>query len=148
RVVGVQGAEDQVTRQRRLDGNLSGIEVAHFADEDDIRVMTQNAAHGGGEGQANLRMHLNLADSRLLILDGVLDGDDLGDLVLDLVEGRVQRGGLAGASRTGHQDYAVRPVDQLLEDAVNVRQKADIGEVEDHAALVQKPQHQPLAVDH
>ena len=67
----------------------------------------------GGEGQADLGVDLNLADARLLVLDRVLDGDDLERLVLDLVEGRVERGALAGAGRAGDQDDAVRPVDQL-----------------------------------
>ena len=66
---------------------LGRFQVAHFADEDHVGIVAQDAAQGGGEGQADLGVHLNLADARLLILDRVFDGDDLGRLVLDLVEG-------------------------------------------------------------
>ena len=41
-VVGVQGAEDQVAGQGRLHGDLGGFLVADFADQDDVRVLTQH----------------------------------------------------------------------------------------------------------
>jgi hypothetical protein len=39
RVVGVQGGEDEVACERGLDGDLGRLEVADFADEDDVRVL-------------------------------------------------------------------------------------------------------------
>src|SRR5262249_37170033 len=88
------------------------------------------------------------ADAGLLVLNGVLDGDDLERLVLDLVEGAVQRGALAGAGRAGHQDDAVRQVDELLEGLVAVLEHADVGEGEDHASLVEQTHDDALAVGH
>ena len=77
RVVGVQRAEHQVAGERRLDGDLGRFQVAHFADQDHVRVVPQDAPQGGGERQADLGVHLDLADARLLVLDRVFDRDDL-----------------------------------------------------------------------
>jgi hypothetical protein len=41
RVVRVQRREHEVTRLRRLDRDLGGLEVANFADHDDVRVLAQ-----------------------------------------------------------------------------------------------------------
>ncbi len=91
-----------------------------------------------GERQADLVVHLNLADAGLLIFDRVFDRDDLERLVLDFVERAVERGRFARAGRAGHQHDAVRQIDQLPEDVVDVGEHADVGEVEDHAALVEQ----------
>ena len=37
-------AEDQVAGRRRGDGQFDGFQVAHFTDEDDVRVFAQRAA--------------------------------------------------------------------------------------------------------
>src|SRR5262249_24994813 len=55
---------------------------------------------------------------------------------------------LAGAGRAGHQQNAVRQVDQLLEGLVGVLEHADAGQVEDHAALVQQTHADAFAVAH
>ena len=109
---------------------LGRLQVADFADQDHVRVVPQDRPQGGGERQADLGVRLNLADAVLLVLDRVLDRDDLGRLVLDLVEGRVERRRLAGAGRAGDEHDAVRPVDHLLERAVDVRQHAEVLQVE------------------
>ena len=41
RVVGVQRRQHQVARLRRLDRDVGGLEVADFADHDDVRVLAQ-----------------------------------------------------------------------------------------------------------
>ena len=41
-VVGVDGGEDQVARQRRLDGDLRRLGVADFADHDLVGVVAQD----------------------------------------------------------------------------------------------------------
>src|SRR5947208_1196631 len=87
-------------------------------------------------GSSNFVLHLELADARVLLLDRVFPRDDLERLSLDLVEGAIERGGLAGAGRPGHEHDAVRLVDQLLEDLVMIRRHTDVGEIEDHARLV------------
>src|SRR5262249_55437169 len=44
RVVGVERAEHQVAGERRLDGAFGGFQIAHFADEDNVGIVTQNAS--------------------------------------------------------------------------------------------------------
>ena len=44
RIVGVQRAEHGVTGQRSLDGDLGGFEVANFADQDLVRVLSQDGS--------------------------------------------------------------------------------------------------------
>jgi hypothetical protein len=62
------------------DGRLDGLEVAHFADEDHVRVLTQGAAEGLGEA-GHVVADLALVDDRLLVvvvvLDRVFDRDDV-----------------------------------------------------------------------
>src|SRR5262245_26387254 len=93
-------------------------------------------------------MNLDLADARLLIFDRVLDGDDLGGFVLDFIQSGVERGAFAGASRTGYENDAVRPIDELLEYFVGVIEHADVGQVEHHARLVQETHDDAFAVNH
>ena len=64
RVVGVQRAEHQVAGERRLDGDLGRLAVADFADQDDVRVVAQDAPQARGERQADLGVHLDLVDAR------------------------------------------------------------------------------------
>ena len=64
-------------------GDARGLEVAHFADHDDVRVLAHDdAAQRVGEVQPDLRLGLDLVDALDLVFDRVLDGDDL-DVRLD-----------------------------------------------------------------
>ena len=78
RVVGVQRAEHQVAGQRRLDGVLGRLQVADFADEDDVRVVAQDAPQRVAERQPDLGVDLDLVDAVQLVLHRVFGGDDLG----------------------------------------------------------------------
>ena len=63
-IVGVQRRQHEVAGQRGLDRDLGGFEVADFADQDGVRVLTQEAAKGGGEVEADALAHLHLVDAR------------------------------------------------------------------------------------
>ena len=45
----VEGSEDDVARFGRGNGCLDRFEVSHFADEDNVRILSQGAADGFGE---------------------------------------------------------------------------------------------------
>src|SRR4029077_15576407 len=49
-VESVQGGEHEVASFGGEQGGGDGFEVAHFADEDDVRVLTKGSAERGGEG--------------------------------------------------------------------------------------------------
>src|SRR5262249_18396327 len=74
-VVRVQRAKYQVAGERRLNRVFGSFQVADFADEHDVGVVTQNAAERMSERQADLGMDLNLIDPLELILDWVLRRD-------------------------------------------------------------------------
>ena len=49
RVERVQGGKHQMAGFRGEEPGLDRLEVAHFADQDDVRVLSQRAAQGVGE---------------------------------------------------------------------------------------------------
>ena len=63
RAGGVQRGEDQVAGLGRRDGGLHRLEVAHFADQDHVRVLAQAAAQRLGEGR-HVDADLALGDRR------------------------------------------------------------------------------------
>ena len=106
-VVGVDGGENKVAGEGRVDGDLRRLLVADFADEDLVGVVAQDGAEAAREGEALLFVYRNLGDAADLVFDRVLNGDDLVFVALDLVERGVERGGLAGAGGPGDQQDAV-----------------------------------------
>jgi len=68
-----------------VDGDLRGLVVADFADENFIGVVAQDGTQAAGEGEAFLLIDGNLGDAANLILDRVFDGDDLVFVAFDFV---------------------------------------------------------------
>ena len=101
--------------KRRLHGDLRGLEVADFADHDDVRVLAQDRAQPARERHLDARVDLRLADAVDVVLDRVLDRHDVARAVVDAIERGVQRRRLAGAGRAGDEQDAVRLVDQLVD---------------------------------
>ena len=48
-VVGVDGGENKVAGERRLDGDLSGLLVTNFTDHDLVRIVTQDRTQARGQ---------------------------------------------------------------------------------------------------
>src|SRR5439155_12861242 len=69
----VQRAKNEVAGGSRFDSELDRFEIAHFADEDDVGILTKRAAKGGGK---RFRMHADFAmiDQTTLALMNELDG--------------------------------------------------------------------------
>lgn len=115
----VQRAEDQMAGLGGGDGGGDRLIIAHLADQNDIRVLAQGAAQRRGKA-ARIRADLALVDERLPalidILDGVLDRDDVVAAgLVDMVDHRGQRGGLAAAGGAGDKDQTARLVRQLCQ---------------------------------
>ena len=76
----MQRRERQVARLGDAQRRLDRLEVAHFADEDDVGVFAQNGLQGVGEG-VRVGVELALVDEALLVrvqeLDRVFDRDDV-----------------------------------------------------------------------
>src|SRR5208283_3630264 len=151
-VIGVDGGEHEVARQRRLDGDLGGFVVANFAHHDLVRVMTQDGTQTAGEGQTLFFVDRNLGDAAYLILDRVFNGDDLVFVGLDLVDGGVEGRGFAAARRPGDQHHAVGFLDVAAKAAQVVVVEPDNVEREllellAHRLLVEHAEHGVFAVD-
>ena len=80
RAVGVQRAEDQMPCFRRLQRDPHGFHIAHFADEDDVRVFAQGRPQRPLE-TLGVGVDLALVDEALLVrvheLDGVFNRNDV-----------------------------------------------------------------------
>ena len=95
------------------------LEVAHLADEHDVRVLAQRRAQRVREA-VGVAVHLALVDQAVLVrvevLDRILDREDVVvPLGVDLVEHRRQRRRLAAAGRPGDEHEAARPLGQRRE---------------------------------
>ena len=118
RVVGVQRGEHEVTGlgQGQRDGDR--VEVAHFAEEDDVGVFTQGAAQAVEE-VVHVGADLALVDHRDLVVvqvfDRVLDGEDVHRLgLVDPVDHRRQGGALTGTGGAHDEHEPVRAVEQFV----------------------------------
>ena len=119
-VVGVEGAQDEVAGEGGLDGNLGGLQVAHFSDHDDVRVLAQKRAEGAAEGQADGFVDGHLHDAFDVIFDRVLGGEELGVNGVDPAQAGIEGGRLAAAGRAGDHDDAVGALDGLGDVIVEV----------------------------
>ena len=88
-------------------GGLDGLLVAHLPHQDHVGILAQDPAQRALE-RGGIEAHLTLVDDRLLVgvqvLDRVLDRHDvLRAGLVDVVDHRGQRGGLARAGGAGEQ---------------------------------------------
>ena len=116
---GVQCGQHQMAGLGGGERRGDGLEVSHLTDEDDIRVLTEGAAQGGGEGHG-VPAGLPLMDQRLFpfidILHRVLDGDDVHRFCLvDVFDHGRQGGGFTTASGAGDEHKSPGLLGQLVE---------------------------------
>src|SRR5690606_36481646 len=145
-IVGVQRRQHQVAGERGLDRDARGLQVAHLADHDDVRVLAHDRTQRVREVEPDLRLGLDLVDALDLVLDRVLDGDDLDVRRVELAQRRVQRGGLARAGRAGDQQDAVRLLQHLAELRQEPVGEAEPLEVQHHRLAVEQAHHHALTV--
>ena len=107
RIQGVKRRKHEVAGFGGQQRCLDRLEVAHFADEDDVGVLPQRAAQRVRE-RAGVDRHLALVHDRPAVamkeLDGILDRHHVrAARSVDVVDHRGQRRALAAARRAGHQ---------------------------------------------
>lgn len=98
-----------------FDGDFSRFKVADLADHDDIGVLTQEAAERSREVQTDFVMHLHLVDTIEVVLNRIFCGGDIVGSLIQLGEGGVEGGRLAGTGGASDQDHAVGLVDGFFE---------------------------------
>ena len=146
RVVGVQGAEHQVTGEGGVDGDVGGFKVADFTDHDDVRRLTEHGSQSVGERHLDDRVHLDLVDAAQLVFHGVLHRDDLAVRLVDRVQEGVQTGRLAGTGRACDEEDAVRHGDDAVDLLLVVGVEAELRDVELDAGLVEDTHDDGFAV--
>src|SRR5687768_1328796 len=76
-IVGVEGGKHEVAGELSIDGDFRRFEVADFADQNDVRVLTQERSQGGGKIQTDLLFHLDLVDAHEIELNRVFGSHDV-----------------------------------------------------------------------
>ena len=71
--------------QRGVNGDLGCFAVADLPHQDHVRILADNGPQSRCEGQTDLPVYLDLAESVELVLHRVLDGDDVLVLGIDSV---------------------------------------------------------------
>ena len=104
---------------RGRDGQRDGLQIAHFADHDDIRIFAQRAAQRGAE-RFGMGVHFALVHLAALrceeIFDRILQGDDvIVARAVHLLDQRGKRRALAAADRTRDQNQPVLELGEKLE---------------------------------
>ena len=115
----MQCAKHQVAGFRRRQRQSDGLEVAHFAHQDHVRILTQRGTQRVVERQG-VGTDLALVDQAFLgfvhEFDRVLHREDVAVLVfIDVVDHRRQRGRLARAGRPCHKHDTARLVGNVAE---------------------------------
>src|SRR6266568_2943658 len=140
-VKSVQGGENEVTGFRGKQRRGNGFEVAHFADQNHVGVLTQSGAQCGGK-VGGIHFDFALVDETLLIavqeFDGVFDGDDVvGALGVEAVDHGGQGGGLTGTGGSGAEHEATLLFANFGDDGgkVELLSGANLGrnDAQDHA---------------
>ena len=98
--------------ERGLDRHFRGFVIANFADHDDIGVGAQKCPHRGGKIEANLGIHLHLAQAGLRDFHGIFSGPDLSIRGIDRAERGMQCRCFSRTGRTDTKNQAVRFIEQ------------------------------------
>ena len=88
--VRMEGTQHQVACEGSLNGDVGCFLVSHFADHDDVGIGTQKGTHRGREGEADLRMDLDLTEAILGYFNGVFRRPNLSFVGIDLLENGMQ----------------------------------------------------------
>src|SRR5207302_8862696 len=95
------------------DGDVRRLDVANFADHDDVRVLPQNVTQTFREGEINLRFHVNLRDTRQVVFDRLFDRDDSALQRVDAGETTIKRCRYTTAGWAGAQNELIAWHDQM-----------------------------------
>ena len=130
---------------RRLDSDFGSFKVADFADHDHVRILTQKAAQGCGEGHAAFLVLLHLVDAGQTDFHRVFDRGNVALFFVENAECGVQRHRLARARWTSDQHHAVGFSDCVEKEFLLVRLVAQFFDAELRRAAVENTQHDLLA---
>ncbi len=100
-------------------GDAHGFRVAHFADYDDVRSLTQRGTQCCGKIRRispNFDLFDDAANVLVLVLDGIFDDDDVASFsMIEVVDQRGHGGGFTGASRAAEQHQSTRKSSKIFD---------------------------------
>ena len=140
-VEGVQCGENHVAGFGGQQRGGNGFEVAHFADQNHVGVLTQSSAQRRRKIRG-VHFDFALVDEAALVavqeFDGVFDGDEvIGAVGVDAVDHRGERGGLTGTGGSRYENQAALLFANLANDVRQIQffDGADLGgdDAEHHA---------------
>lgn len=137
-VVGVEGGENQVSCESGFDGDLGGFKVADLTDHDDVGVLAEEGAEGGGKVEADVFVLLDLVDAVEVEFDGIFGGGDVGIGFIEFGESGIEGGGFSRTGRARDKDHAVGSVDGFLEVFELGVKEAEFGHIQLEVGFVEK----------
>ena len=146
RVVRVEGRENEVSRERRLNRDLRGLAIANLADQHDVGILPHDRPQRRREGESGFLVHLHLHDARQPVLDRILDRDDVHAALLEAPQRGVERRRLSRSRWPGDEDETFAALQQLVDSFELVGVKAHSLERENGRPAVEHSNDDLLAV--
>src|SRR5438067_5185446 len=135
-----------MARQAGISRDRCRLQIANFADHDDIWGLTQNGAQFDWKGHSDIGVHLHLVDPGHLIFDRFFHRNDLAVRLVDVVEAGVKGAGFSRTGRPGHEQNSIGRTQQPLEFFLIVAEEAEFGEAEEQTRFIEHPHDDAFAM--
>ena len=96
-----------MARLSRFDGDVGGVQVANFADHDDVRVLAQKGLQCCCKGQPGTVVDIDLVDARQIDFGRIFHRGNVDARLIQDVQASVERHCFATARGPRHQNHAV-----------------------------------------
>ena len=110
----MESREHQVTGERRLDGNAGGLAITNLANQNDVRILTEDRSQRRRECQSGFFVNLHLHDSRNPILDRIFHSYNVHSAMLQQPKRGVERSSFARTGRPRDENQALAHLEQFL----------------------------------
>ena len=131
--------------ERRLDSDLGRLLVTDLTDQDDVGVLAKDGSQAVGKADIRHFVDLALVDVVEHVLDRILDGHDVADLLVELVDRGIERRRLTTAGRTGHDHHSVRRMEHAVILRISALRESELRQGDQRAAPVEQPHNQLFA---
>src|SRR5450759_4828120 len=142
----MHGGKYQVAGHRRAQADLRGLRIAHFADQDHVRILPQSVAQYARKSQVDLLVDLHLIDAGQTVFHRVFHGNDLQIEAVDLGQRGIKGRGLAATGWAGHQYHPVAALDDFAKALQHFRRHSQFIQADHSAILAQQAHHHRFAV--
>ena len=140
----MQRRQHEVAGERRLYGDAGGFRITDFADHHHVWILPQDGAQPGGKAQADLGVHLRLAQAIDGIFHRVFHGQDVAAAIIQQFQPGIECRCLAAACGPRHQHQAVGFGEPGAERPFGAFGHAERGQIDAGIFLVEQAQHHAL----